>query len=242
MKESYGSFAFDLYGTLVDILTDEVSDAVWEKMALFLRLKGADAQAELLRDGYFARCAALEGKGAGKGIPGPVEADIMEVWRGLFDALNLRFSVREAEDAALWFRTLAIRRLRLFPGAKETLFALKEHGKRIALLSNAQAVWTRPELKALGLEGLFDAVFLSSEAGVRKPSPAFFARLFDAGFDPADTVMVGNDPICDAKGAQDCGMASLLIRTPQSPKGRYSLPKDCVRIRMLQDALRWAGA
>ena len=34
-KRRYETYIFDLYGTLVDIHTEEEAEAVWEKLALF---------------------------------------------------------------------------------------------------------------------------------------------------------------------------------------------------------------
>jgi len=36
LPERYENYVFDLYGTLVDIHTDENSEGLWEKLALFL--------------------------------------------------------------------------------------------------------------------------------------------------------------------------------------------------------------
>ena len=36
MQKRYKNYAFDLYGTLVDIHTDEESDALWERFSLYL--------------------------------------------------------------------------------------------------------------------------------------------------------------------------------------------------------------
>ena len=41
LPENYENYVFDLYGTLVDIHTDESRKEVWEKLALFLGYYGA---------------------------------------------------------------------------------------------------------------------------------------------------------------------------------------------------------
>lgn len=48
----YQTYIFDLYGTLVDIHTDETKIEVWEKMALFYGYYGAFYTAEELRQTY----------------------------------------------------------------------------------------------------------------------------------------------------------------------------------------------
>ena len=36
----YNNYIFDLYGTLIDINTDEWNDDLWKKIAIFLCLQG----------------------------------------------------------------------------------------------------------------------------------------------------------------------------------------------------------
>ena len=54
----YKNYIFDLYGTLIDINTDEWSIDIWEKMAIYYGYKGAHYTAEELNEEY----------GRGKGI------------------------------------------------------------------------------------------------------------------------------------------------------------------------------
>ena len=46
------SCIFDLYGTLVDIHTDEGNPEVWKKLALFFSYYGADYEPEELKEAY----------------------------------------------------------------------------------------------------------------------------------------------------------------------------------------------
>ncbi len=48
----YKNYVFDLYGTLVDIHTDENDLAVWKKLALFYGYYGALYQPEELQKAY----------------------------------------------------------------------------------------------------------------------------------------------------------------------------------------------
>ena len=74
------------------------------------------------------------------------------------------------------------------------------------LLSNAQRLFTLPELEQLGLLPCFDDIFLSSDRGCKKPGPAFFhVPLARYALAPSDCLMVGNDPVCDVSGAAAAG-------------------------------------
>ena len=53
-KLKYDNYVFDLYGTLIDIRTDEEDLRAWEKLALLFRYHGADYEAAELRGAYKA--------------------------------------------------------------------------------------------------------------------------------------------------------------------------------------------
>ena len=53
----YKNFFFDLYGTLVDIRTDEQKPSLWRNLAEFYSLCGAPYTPEEIRERYLALCA-----------------------------------------------------------------------------------------------------------------------------------------------------------------------------------------
>ena len=48
----YKNYLFDLYGTLVDINTDEWCDEIWDRMALIYTLSGAPYTGKELHENY----------------------------------------------------------------------------------------------------------------------------------------------------------------------------------------------
>ena len=56
----YRNFVFDLYGTLVDIHTQEEQELLWEKMALFYGYQGAFYTPQELHDAFYDTVHALE--------------------------------------------------------------------------------------------------------------------------------------------------------------------------------------
>lgn len=112
------------------------------------------------------------------------------------------------------FRSLSMRRFRLYPGTLKTLKALRQRGDQVFLLSNAQAVFTRPELEMTGLLPVFNGTYISSEKGMKKPQPEFMQALLDEyHLDPAETMMVGNDTWSDVAVALPCGVTGCLLNT-----------------------------
>ena len=241
MRKAYQNYIFDLYGTLVDIHTDEDSPQLWASFALYLGLSGLPAKADSLRESYIRLCkkaqAAKKDMLSAQRKKGPFEMDILSVWKELGREAGVHLSEQQATEISRVFRMLSLRRLSLFPGTKEVLRLLRNKGKKVILLSNAQASFTRPELHLLGLDTEFDAIFLSSEAGVKKPSPAFFDLLWEFGLEPKESIMIGNDDLCDCRGASQAGMDSIYIKTEQSPTPDILLSGNCKQIAALSGLL-----
>ena len=241
MKRFYRNYIFDLYGTLADIHTDENKPELWKQFGAFLRGKGIFCEPQELKMAYFSACARLqreaEAKLADAGIPGPAEIDILEVWCSIADVYGLQrggLSMADQLEISHAFRRLSTEKLHLYPGAKELLERLRAADRNVILLTNAQASFTMQELEELGTDGAFDRIFISSDAGVKKPSRAFFSLPAQNGFLPAESLMVGNDDRCDCRGAAAAGMDSLYIPTEQSPALSGPLPENCREIKDLK--------
>lgn len=281
----YQNYIFDLYGTLVDIRTNENSPYLWRKMSEFYAALGAvytarelkleygrlvglkvreaaerlmqsegwqRAQNEQPKAGWQGKQQSMEGEPSQQqamrtesepskpqvqkeeGEPSESQAqkaqsqleaaekvaepDLTEVFAELYHQKGAACDRAQARLTAVMFRTISRSKLCLYDGVTDFLTKLREKGKGVYLLSNAQSDFTRPELDKLGLIPYFDGVFISSEEGVKKPSPQFFCRLLEKyGLDPATCVMVGNDETSDIAGAKAAGMDCLYIHTEISP-------------------------
>lgn len=211
---------FDLYGTLVDIRTDEEAPALWRAMAAYYAQRGAvytpkDLQ-KAYRDLVGEKEAGLASSDTHEAHP---EIQIEDVFLALFERAGAAATREEAVEAGLHFRKQSTAYIRLYPGAKELLHALRRAGKGVYLLSNAQAIFTRWEMDTLGLTECFDAICLSSDYGCKKPHPRFFKALMDAHcIAPETAVMIGNDGRCDILGAKAMGMKTVYIRSNISPE------------------------
>ena len=248
----YKNYIFDLYGTLVDIHTDEESPLLWEKMADFYSVYGADYEPGELRKAYL-RMVEEEEKAVRE-----AEGDLYcpEIDLGVVFARLLREAPRtherceDAPDLAAgdarrgWltaaaniFRIISRDKLELYPHTIPTLDKLKAAGRKVYLLSNAQALFTFPELERTGLLPYFDGVYISSECGVKKPDPAFMRRLLtERGLDPAECVMVGNDYDSDLGVAKASGVDSIFLNTYAKTKGETEAAVRRLRERFPNDA------
>ena len=201
------NFVFDLYGTLIDIRTDEHSHKFQQKYSKYISKNfGADSS---FFEKLFAMLSAYSGF---------EEPDIVRVLCNAVTASGGSITQSEAEEAALKFRKLSTHKLKLYRGAKRLLKDLKKRGANIYLLSNAQSVFTVYELKKLGIYGCFDGIELSSDFGEKKPSPRFFTHIADKySLNLSETVYTGNDIACDIIPSKNAGMYAVYIKSAISP-------------------------
>ena len=239
-KRPPAAFLFDLYGTLVDIHTDENQSPLWQQMSGFAVSRGAAWEAEALRRAYGAAVREEEARLRLRDRDLPEarpEIDLARVFVRLYAEKGVPADGRLIAETARRFRAASTTHLRLYAGAKELLAALRQRGK-VLLLSNAQSLFTRPELRQLGLEDCFDGVYLSSEAGFQKPDPRFFRLALEReGLEARDCLMLGNDPRCDGEGARAVGMAAYVIRSALSPRDAEGYDQRGMDLRKLKRRL-----
>ena len=216
---AYRAYFFDLYGTLVDIHTDESRPALWREMSAWYAGRGADYAPVELRRAYLELCRQREERLRQTGKSAWPEIELGGVFAELYARRSVTADEALTAETALAFRRASTTHLRLYSGAIELLDALRQAGRQVFLLSNAQRVFTLPELEELGLLHCFDDIFLSSDCGCKKPDPAFFSvPLGRYGLAAKDCLMIGNDPVCDIGGAAAAGMDSVFIRSGLSPR------------------------
>lgn len=209
---------FDLYGTLVDIHTDE-NDAVWEKTALYFGYYGAAYTGAGLK-AAFERVMRQREARAGQNYECFPDIPFEDVMAQLFREKGVTENVETlGVNAAQLFRIAATCYIRLYPHVKQALDALRGMGYRLWLLSNAQHVFTAYELRYLGIADAFSGVYISSDYGCRKPDVRFFnALLAERNLNPANCLMIGNDRQTDIAGARAAGMATLYLHTNLTPE------------------------
>ncbi len=208
---------FDLYGTLVDIHTEE-NDLVWEKTALYFGYYGAAYTGASLKTDFQSVMAEHESV-SGQSYEVYPDIPIESVMADLF--LTKGVHERAAElgfHAAQVFRIASTDYIRVYDGVFDALEALRRMGFRLWLLSNAQRSFTAYELRQLGLGDQFHGIYLSSDHGCRKPDIRFYqALLNEQQLDPKKCLMIGNDRETDIAGAKAVGLATLYMHTNLTP-------------------------
>lgn len=169
---------FDLYGTLIDIRTDEDDPSVYSTLSEFLAYsRVVISPGDLAREFRSRVRAHLERTGE----PFP-EVDLAAVFREIvteFRRPGYDGGGPDPADAARLFRTLTRRRFAPVPGVHDVLTRLRSRYP-LGLISDAQWVFTEPELEMAQLDEFFSVTVLSSRIGVRKPDPRPFTEAMRA--------------------------------------------------------------
>jgi putative hydrolase of the HAD superfamily len=128
-------------------------------------------------------------------------------------------------DAFTWARE---ERVAPFPGAVETLEALRARGHRLGLVTNGSSEFQRRKIERYDLGRFFDDIRIEGEQGIGKPHPEVFeAALRALGAEPGEAWMIGDNLHADIAGAQALGITGVWVdahRTglPDAPAARPS--------------------
>lgn len=207
----YKAIVFDLYGTLIDLHTDETRPHMWQTLSLFFSYSGAKYHAEELSRRYFERVKEKLDSATHTQYP---DVDILDVFRDLYLYKKVTPSDAVVVETAKLFRVLSIDYIKSYPHMHQLLDLIKQKGYRVILLSNAQRAFTLYEMDLMGITPYFDRVFLSSDAGMCKPEPQFFMKMLeDQNLKATECLFIGNDHLTDIAGASSVGMDSLYLHT-----------------------------
>ena len=124
-------------------------------------------------------------------------------------------------------------------GAHEVMDYLKQRGYRMHMCSNGFHEVQYKKLDACGLRDYFDTIILSEDAGVNKPSKAYFDYALKlSGASRETTLMIGDNLQSDIRGALNAGLDAMLFNRwaiedkdiPQKPTFIVEHLRDIKRI------------
>jgi len=231
------NYLFDLYGTLVDLHTNEEKPTLWRALARMFSMYGANYTGPELKKEYKLQCKEYRDKylpimQAKYNAPdlewNHVEMEFEEMFGNMFRKKGVEPTYEMIESTSVAFRAVSMQYIHMFDGVPEMLDRLHADGIKAYMLSNAQAIFTDLEVHSLGIHEKFDGIMYSSRAGIMKPSPYYFKKILDDfGLDASETVMVGNDYYSDILGAEKAGLRSIFVNTHCSIGADEKFPKTC---------------
>ncbi len=118
---------------------------------------------------------------------------------------------KRSEHSNFWSRTR--------PEIAPALAAIKDSGRRLAIISNSDGRCSAI-LRQLDLLPFFDKVYDSAIVGVEKPDVTIFQKaLSDLGVEPEETLHVGDLESVDVLGARRAGIHPILVDPIRDPTG-----------------------
>jgi putative hydrolase of the HAD superfamily len=228
---------FDIYGTLIDIQTDEASMDAYNILSKWLEYKRVYLSPDQVKWFYheeFARrlgtpdqrkaesdafAEMVEGKKTSGARDAGLflDSDVNDVFRTILTRCCRVASPaidHLPEDCSHLFRAATRKRMFLYPTIRPGLDELRK-GYRLGIVSNAQEAFTLPELDIYGLRPYFETIVLSSSVGVKKPNPGIFQAALDhLKIEPQHAAFVGNDLFADIMGAGRLGMKTIYLSRP----------------------------
>ena len=133
---------FDLYGTLIDIETDESKDEIYRTIAHYLTYQGVYLHRGEIRERYY-QIMRQQREAGGEEY---AEIDVEAIWNELLMQEGIRFAPIRGQLArvlAQVYRAISRNRLQLYPGVKEVLNTLRT-SYRLGLVTDAQS---QPEVQ-----------------------------------------------------------------------------------------------
>ena len=216
---------FDLYGTLIDIETDESRDDIYRGIAHYLTYHGVYRHRWEVRDRYYQIMKQQKEIG-GEEYP---EIDVEAIWNTFLEQEGVTADHERRKLALILaqiYRGLSRNRLQLYPDVKKVLDELRP-AYRLALVSDAQTCYALPEMKAVGLDGYFNPIIISSHFGFRKPDTRLIGKALDGlKLGPTEVICVGNDMYRDIYGASRLGLKAIFIDSNQGAKSHENVTPD----------------
>ena len=141
-------------------------------------------------------------------------------------------------DASDLFLDLCSSKPGLVEGARELMDYLKAKGYRLHMCSNGFHEVQYKKLRSCGLDGHFDTIVLSEDAGVNKPSPLFFDYAIQTtGAQKSTTLMIGDNFQTDILGAKRYGLDTAYFnRFPDYPAAE-PVTYEVTQLRQLMEIL-----
>ena len=169
--------AYDVNGTLVEILTEDGADEIFRAAGHFLTYQGVDLRRHHVRDLYFDFMKQQRKSSAER----HAEFDAVAIWRRIIEENASDFTkalpAEKLDQLPLFLaemsRGISRRRLRLYPHVRKTLNVLRDRFP-LAVVTDAQSAWARGELHKVGLLEYFDPIVVSGDEGFRKPDRRLF--------------------------------------------------------------------
>ena len=130
---------------------------------------------------------------------------------------------------------------RLFPGAAELLAALREDGRKVAIVSTKHSGTIRKILTFQKVKSLPDLIVGGSDVNAPKPSPEGLSKaMAELGLGPEEVLFCG-DTVIDAQAAQNAGVDFCAVLNGTTPEEAFRGYPHVYIAADLSDLGKWLG-
>ncbi|MBN2809633.1 MAG: HAD family hydrolase [Deltaproteobacteria bacterium] len=223
---------FDINGTLTDIKTDEGYEDIYRTLSNLLSYQGIIIDAKTLKSQYFQ---IMDKQLAASETRHP-EFDAVAIFAEILGLQATAYTQQLAPEKlqmlplflAETFRAASRFRLQLYPGVAETIKQLHDR-YRLAIVSDGQTAYARPELNAVELSQYFNPVIISGDFGYRKPDKRLFRKALTAlAMTPDEVLFIGNDMYRDVHGPRKLGIRTVFFRSNQGQQEKEGVQPDYI--------------
>jgi len=159
-----------------------------------------------------------------------------EVVRGGFAILNAMHRATLTDELAIRladrFTAYRDEQMFIFPGAHETIDALKARGIKLALVTNGAAAIQRAKIERFALAHRFDHIQIEGEHGFGKPEERAYRHAMERlGVEAPDTWMIGDNLEWEVEMPQRLGIYAIWMDTHGDglPRGSTVTPDRIIR-------------
>ncbi len=132
-------------------------------------------------------------------------------WTEILDTLKLQYTTSVIEQIILASHQKWRTQISLYPRVKEFLSDLKKEYIIVCISNIAEGDLAREDMDFFGILKIFDYVLMSSDLGIRKPSPKIFQHVLNYfHLEPNEMIFVGDTLYDDIQGAKDASLRMAI--------------------------------
>ncbi len=207
----YKNIFFDLYGTLIDIKTDDYKPEIFHNLSKYLNYEGIKVESESFQIKFeenIKRQLLIS-------IEKYPDVDIKKAFCETISSFGYNACDYILDFTMKIYRSLSIVEFKVFDDVHMVLSSLKKDFK-LGLISDAQTDFLHKEINILSLDSYFSSITHSSILGFRKPDERIFKIALDKHNAKASESVYIGDSIKRDIGSKKAGMLFILIKRGES--------------------------
>lgn len=132
-------------------------------------------------------------------------------WREILQKLNLAFYEADILKIILASHQRWRAQISIYPKVQELLLDLKKRYKIVCISNISNGAFAREDMDIFGILKIFDYVVMSSDLGIRKPSPKIFEHVLNRlNIKRNEMIFIGDTLYDDIQGAKAAGLLMAI--------------------------------